>query len=53
MKERGIFNKIITLSNSGTMIVGICGGYQMMGKQINDPYHVESQADGAQGLCFS
>ncbi len=52
LKERGIFNKIITLSNSGTMIVGICGGYQMMGKQINDPYHVESQADGVQGLCL-
>ncbi|MCF6150396.1 MAG: cobyric acid synthase [Candidatus Kuenenia sp.] len=50
LKERGIFHKITALSKSGTMIVGICGGYQMMGKLINDPYHIESQENSMEGL---
>ncbi len=48
--ERGIFGEIIRLSGQGTMIIGICGGYQMLGRQINDPHHVESPKDSMQGL---
>jgi len=50
IKERGIFGEIIELSRQGTMTIGICGGYQMLGKQINDPHHVESSEDSIQGL---
>ena len=50
IKERGIFGEIIELSKQGTMTIGICGGYQMLGKQINDPHHVESSEDSIQGL---
>ncbi len=50
LKERGIFGEIIELSRQGTMTIGICGGYQMLGRQINDPYHVESSEDSIQGL---
>src|SRR3990170_2679645 len=50
LKERGIFGEIIELSRQGTMTIGICGGYQMLGKQINDPHHVESSEDSIQGL---
>src|SRR3990172_2311371 len=50
LKERGIFGEIIELSRQGTMTIGICGGYQMLGKQINDPHHVESSKDSIQGL---
>ncbi len=50
LKERGIFGEIIELSRRGTMTIGICGGYQMLGKQINDPHHVESSEDSIQGL---
>lgn len=48
--ERNISEEIKNLSTHGTMIIGICGGYQMLGRQINDPYHVESPKDSIQGL---
>jgi adenosylcobyric acid synthase len=50
LKERGILGEIMELSKQGTMIIGICGGYQMLGRQINDPHHVESSEDSIQGL---
>jgi adenosylcobyric acid synthase len=50
LRERGILGEIIELSRQGTMTIGICGGYQMLGKQINDPHHVESSEDSIQGL---
>ncbi len=50
LRERNISEEIIKLSKQGTMIIGICGGYQMLGSKINDPYHVESPEDSARGL---
>lgn len=50
LRERGIAGQIIRLSKEGAMVMGVCGGYQMLGMQINDPYHVESSEDGVQGL---
>ncbi len=35
---------------AGGSVVGICGGYQMMGKLIADPAHVESEVSVAVGL---
>ena len=31
-------------------VVGICGGYQMMGRRIYDPHHVEGTRDAIDGL---
>ncbi len=50
LREKGISEEIIKLSRHGIVIIGICGGYQMLGKQINDPHHVESTKDSIQGL---
>lgn len=31
-------------------IIGICGGYQMLGKIIKDPYHVETSVSEIEGI---
>ncbi|MCK5201861.1 MAG: cobyric acid synthase, partial [Spirochaetales bacterium] len=37
------FPKILeNMKKNGVTIIGICGGFQMMGKRILDPHHVES-----------
>ncbi|HXG20915.1 MAG TPA: cobyric acid synthase [Methylomirabilota bacterium] len=36
----------------GGWLVGICGGYQMLGQDILDPHHVESAAAETVGLGF-
>ncbi len=35
---------------SGGHLLGVCGGYQMMGKTVNDPAGLEGQAGASEGL---
>lgn len=42
LRTQGIEAQIIRLHNQGIPVLGICGGYQMMGRMISDPYGVES-----------
>lgn len=42
LRQNGIETKILRESNKGTPIIGICGGYQMLGRTISDPFNVES-----------
>lgn len=34
----------------GGVVLGLCGGFQMLGRQISDPHGVEGQAGSAAGL---
>ncbi len=42
LRARGLAQRIVELARAGAAILGICGGYQMLGKAICDPLGVES-----------
>ncbi|EPZ39505.1 MULTISPECIES: cobyric acid synthase [Anoxybacillus] len=51
LKETGLFVAIRRLyERSDTIMIGICGGYQMLGERIKDPFHVETSLDEIEGL---
>ena len=50
LNERGFVAAIRAHAHRGAAIVGICGGYQMLGRVIRDPNHVESERDATEGL---
>lgn len=51
LKESGLANKIIALAKAKkSLVFGICGGYQMLGRQIEDPDGVESGHLAMEGL---
>lgn len=50
IKKNGIADTIVNLEKKGTMVIGICGGYQMLGKDIKDPENVESETAEIIGL---
>lgn len=50
LKEFGYQEEISNRLEKGTVIVGICGGYQMLGRQIYDPEHTESSREKIEGL---
>jgi len=43
LKGCGLHNAIIQKSKEGTIILGICGGYQLLGEEIIDEFGVESE----------
>jgi adenosylcobyric acid synthase len=50
LREQGMAQAIIQQAKAGTPVIGICGGYQMLGKTINDPHKVESKESSMAGL---
>lgn len=50
MNERGLSQSVKDLHSSGTAVVGICGGYQMLGTKVSDPEHIESSIAELDGL---
>ena len=52
LRKSGLEQAIKDLAAKGTPVVGICGGYQMLGESLMDPGHAESSFDEAKGLCL-
>jgi adenosylcobyric acid synthase len=51
LRKSGIAQKLLKLEQKKkTMIVGICGGYQMLGQEIRDPHSIESRHQAIEGL---
>lgn len=50
LRRNGVADAILRARKNGKTIVGICGGYQMMGRVIRDPEGVEGNAGDIDGL---
>ena len=50
MEQHGIPGAIQEAHRNGSAVIGICGGYQMLGTRISDPDHVESSQSESAGL---
>lgn len=50
LEESGLAAEIKSLHKKGVAIAGVCGGYQLLGEEIHDPYHTESNSDMIYGL---
>jgi cobyric acid synthase len=51
LRQSGLEGKIIDLAAEGrTEMVGICGGFQMLGYRIDDPDGIESHEETIQGI---
>ena len=50
LREQGYDQEIISLAERGAYVVGICGGYQMLGQELLDPLGTEAGIGGQKGL---
>ncbi|AGB41643.1 cobyric acid synthase CobQ [Halobacteroides halobius DSM 5150] len=50
LKETGLAEKIIELAEKGVSIIGICGGYQMLGNKLLDSELTEGDKRVSRGL---
>lgn len=50
LRKTGVAKAIINAHENGKPLYGICGGFQIMGNEIHDLYHVESDIGMIKGL---
>lgn len=50
LRENGIEECVQRAVAGGTPLIGVCGGYQMLGRRIFDPYGVESDLKTVEGI---
>lgn len=50
LRRNGCAQAIQRAHRNGTMVIGICGGYQMLGMEVLDPMHVEGEQERVPGL---
>ena len=47
LRQSGFEAEILKRAHAGTVVFGICGGYQMLGTKLSDPFGVEEGGDVA------
>ena len=50
LRRNGVAQAIIRAHKNGTLVIGICGGYQMLGQTISDPDGIEGSIPQLPGL---
>lgn len=50
LKEQGLDTAIRASHRNGSLLLGICGGYQMMGQTLSDPEQLESTRGEVEGM---
>lgn len=50
LKDNGWSQAITNHLAAGKPVLGICGGFQMLGREIRDPFHTESDVSAVPGL---
>ena len=50
MRENGLEAAILKLAAAGTPVLGVCGGYQMLGEVLEDPDRVEGAQTSLRGM---
>lgn len=50
LRRNGVAQAIVRAHREGATVMGICGGYQMMGVEVCDPEHIEGNMDRLPGL---
>jgi len=50
LRRNGCAQAIMRAHRNGATVLGICGGYQMMGIEVCDPHHVEGDIERLPGL---
>ena len=50
LRRNGVAQAIVRAHREGATVMGICGGYQLMGQDVCDPDHVEGSIERLPGL---
>jgi len=50
LKEKGLDKSLLRAYSKGVEIIGLCGGYQILGRKLFDPYCVESEHKEIDGI---
>ncbi len=50
LEKSGLAKEITDASAKGIPVFGICGGFQILGQELHDPLHTESEIESLKGL---